>query len=203
MVKKIGIDPHRVEGVIDDRLKPEKDREIAVSRGAVDRDPVREKFRIRYYNDDLSRITLEKKAKQNGLCRKFSAPLSEEDCRAILSGEAPPPLEAESPLVRELLVKMKTELLRPRVLVSYTREPLVYPAGNVRVTFDSDIRTSLFTRRFLDRDIPDIPAADAPEKVILEVKYDAFLPEAIAALLQCGGIRVRAFSKYAAARRFG
>lgn len=74
---------------------------------------------------------------------------------------------------------MKTQRLRPRVLVSYVREPYVYAAGNVRVTFDSNIRTSLFQRDFLDGALPDIIATDAPGDIILEVKYDAFLPEII------------------------
>ena len=34
----------------------------------------REKFRIRYYNDDISYMTLEKKVKDNSLCRKYDAP---------------------------------------------------------------------------------------------------------------------------------
>ena len=74
---------------------------------------------------------------------------------------------------------MKTQQLRPRVLVSYVREPYVYAAGNVRVTFDSNIRTSLFQREFLNGTLPDIIATDAPGDIILEVKYDAFLPEII------------------------
>ena len=74
---------------------------------------------------------------------------------------------------------MKTQQLRPRVLVSYVREPYVYAAGNVRVTFDSNIRTSLFQREFLNGALPDIIATDAPGDIILEVKYDAFLPEVI------------------------
>ena len=57
---------------------------------------------------------------------------------------------------------MKTQQLRPRVLVSYVREPYVYAAGNVRVTFDSNIRTSLFQREFLNGALPDIIATDAP-----------------------------------------
>lgn len=36
----------------------------------------REKFRIRYYNDDFSFITLEKKMKHNDLCMKLNAPLT-------------------------------------------------------------------------------------------------------------------------------
>lgn len=177
-----------------------RDRALREKLGGVSE---REKFRLRYYNDALSRITLEKKMKKSGLCRKLSAPISAEDCRRVLEGEPAPIASYSEPLVRELLVKMRTELLRPRVLVSYVREPLVYPAGNVRVTFDSDIRTTLFHRRFLEAEVSDIAAAENPERVILEVKYDGFLPEAIAGLLQSGGIRVQAFSKYGTCRRFG
>ena len=106
-------------------------------------------------------------------------------------------------LVRELYCKMKTQQLRPRVLVSYVREPYVYGAGNVRVTFDSNIRTSLFRRDFADGAVPDISAADSPGAAILEVKFDAFLPEIIRSLLQTGTLRQQAFSKYGACRRFG
>lgn len=51
--------------------------------------------------------------------------------------------------------------------------------------------------------LPDIIATDAPGDIILEVKYDAFLPEVIRALLQTGALRQQAFSKYGACRRFG
>ncbi|MBO4281012.1 MAG: VTC domain-containing protein, partial [Lachnospiraceae bacterium] len=44
----------------------------------------REKFRIRYYNDDLSFITLEKKMKINNLCLKYDARITEEECRKLL-----------------------------------------------------------------------------------------------------------------------
>ena len=46
----------------------------------------REKFRIRYYNDDLSFITLEKKMKINDLCLKYDARITEEACRKIIMG---------------------------------------------------------------------------------------------------------------------
>ncbi len=163
----------------------------------------REKFRIRYYNDDLSFITLEKKIKHNDLCRKVDAPLTEADFRRILQSPGAWMLEHPEPLVRELYCKMKTQQLLPRVLVSYVREPYVYAAGNVRVTFDSHIRTSLFAREFAGGALPDISATDAPGDMILEVKYDAFLPEVIRCLLQSEELRTQAFSKYGACRRFG
>lgn len=165
--------------------------------------PKREKFRIRYYNDDLSFIALEKKIKHNDLCMKIDAPLTTEDYQRILDSPGPWMLEHPESLVRELYCKMKTQQLRPRVLVSYVREPYVYSVGNVRVTFDSSIRTSLFQRDFAGGIIPNISAADAPGDIILEVKFDAFLPEIIRCLLQSGELRQQAFSKYGACRRFG
>ena len=112
-------------------------------------------------------------------------------------------LEHPEPLVGELYCKMKLQQLRPRVLVSYVREPYIYRAGNVRVTFDSHIRTSLFECDFAVGTLPDISATDAPGDTILEVKFDAFLPEVIRGLLQVGTLRQQAFSKYGACRRFG
>ena len=112
-------------------------------------------------------------------------------------------LEHPQMLVRELYCKMQLQQLRPRVLVSYTREPYIYPAGNVRVTFDSDIRSSLFHRLEAGKSTPDIAAAESQEQRILEVKYDAFLPEFLSDLLQLNGLRQQAFSKYGACRRFG
>ena len=163
----------------------------------------REKFRIRYYNDDFSFITLEKKIKDNNLCLKYDAVISEEECRKILDGDLKFMKDHPEELVRELYAKMKYQRLRPRVLVSYVREPYIYKAGNVRVTFDSRIRTSLFQRKFLKNKVSDISATDTPQDMILEVKYDAFLPEIIQDLIQIRGVRQQAFSKYSMCRRFG
>lgn len=44
----------------------------------------REKFRIRYYNNDFSFITLEKKSKYNDLCQKESARISNEVCALMV-----------------------------------------------------------------------------------------------------------------------
>lgn len=163
----------------------------------------REKFRIRYYNDDLSFITLEKKIKYNSLCMKIDAVLSRQEYTALLQGDTGWMLAHPSGLVQELYCKMNSQQLRPRVLVSYVREPYVYAPGNVRVTFDSQIRSTLFHKGFLEDAIPDVEVADTPGDVVLEVKFDAFLPDIIQALLQTEEIRQQAYSKYVACRRFG
>ena len=163
----------------------------------------REKFRIRYYNDDFSFITLEKKMKIGCLCLKYDATITEEECRKILAGDTQFMIEHQSELVRELYAKMKYQRLKPRVLVSYVREPYIYAPGNVRITFDSQIRTSLYSQNFLTGDVNDISATDTPEDMLLEVKYDAFLPGVIQDMIQIKDVRQEAFSKYGACRRYG
>ena len=163
----------------------------------------REKFRIRYYNDDFSFITLEKKMKIDDLCLKYDATITEEECRKLLAGELAWMKDHPEGLVRELYAKMQYQRLKPRVLVSYVREPYIYRPGNVRVTFDSHIRTSLYHQEFLTKDVSDISATDTPQDMLVEIKYDAFLPQVIQDLIQMPGIRRQAFSKYGACRRFG
>lgn len=163
----------------------------------------REKFRIRFYNEDLSYITLEKKIKNKELCKKLDASLTKEEYQKILLQPGPWMAEHKEALVRELYYKMQIQQLRPRVFVSYQREAFIYEAGNVRVTFDFAIRSSLFQREFLKHPISDIPATEREAGMVMEVKYDAFLPEIIQCLLQAENLRQTAFSKYAVCRRFG
>lgn len=160
----------------------------------------REKFRIRYYNGDTTAIHLEKKSKLGGLGNKQSAGLSVPEVSAILQGDLSWMLDSGRPLVRELYNKICTQQLRPKTIVDYTREPYVYPAGNVRVTLDYDIRTGLRCTDFLHPGIT-IPAGDAP--IILEVKWDAFLPSVIRDAIQLEGRHTSAFSKYAQCRIYG
>lgn len=161
----------------------------------------REKFRIRYYNHDPSLIHLEKKSKWNGLGNKQVVELSQEEAQAIADGNLAWMRECDRPLVQELYVKMTLEGLRPKTIVDYVREPFVYAPGNVRVTLDYDIRTGLTCTDFLNPDCAMIPAGDAP--IILEVKWDAFLPGIIRDAVQLTGRHTAAFSKYAACRMYG
>ncbi|MDM8239304.1 polyphosphate polymerase domain-containing protein [Pseudoflavonifractor phocaeensis] len=161
----------------------------------------REKFRVRYYNGDLSQIFLEKKSKYSGLCRKEQARLNWEEVQVIARGDAFGLEGSEKPLVQELRFKMITQGLRPRTIVDYTRESFVYPPGNVRVTLDHHIRTALGDTDFLEPDCVTVPAGDAP--AILEVKWDQFLPSLIRDLVQVPRTHTSAFSKYAACRIYG
>lgn len=160
----------------------------------------REKFRIRFYNDDPSTLHLEKKVKYGGLGRKYACPMTAEQLTKMLDGDLSWMMETDYDLMRELYARMRNDLLRPKTIVSYHREPYIYGPGNVRVTFDYNIRSGICSRDMLSGNTLLVPAN--PDRVILEVKYDAFLPDIIRMILQEGTPRAQAFSKYAACRQF-
>ena len=174
------------------------DKALREKLDGVDR---REEFRIRYYDYDTSLIRLEKKSKRNGLGRKASVPLTAEEAGALAEGRWDWMPASGRDLVLELYSKMKSQGLRPRTIVDYTREAFVYAPGNVRVTLDYDIRTGLRCTDFLNPNCVTVPAGDAP--AILEVKWDAYLPAVIQDAVQLPGRRTGAFSKYAACRVYG
>lgn len=161
----------------------------------------REKFRIRCYDFNFDFIRLEKKVKKGGLGYKISAPLTYDQTEKIINGDLEWMKNSSEALIIELYEKMKTQGLRPKTLVDYTREPFVYSAGNVRVTLDYDIRTGLQNINLLDKNAVTIPAS--PGTCILEIKYDNFLPDIIRDIVQQPNREESAFSKYAACRRFG
>ncbi len=194
-------DPHAVNGRYQIRSLYFDTPGDKALRQKIDGVNLREKFRIRYYNLDPSVIHLEKKARRSGLVVKFSAPLSAEEAQRIVDGDLDWMLSCGRPLLQELCCKMRTQGLRPRTIVDYTREPYIYAPGNVRVTFDYNIRTGLGCTDFLNPDCITIPAGDAP--ILLEVKWDAFLPSIIRDAVQTGNLRASAFSKYAQCRIYG
>lgn len=194
-------DPHAVNGRYEIRSLYFDDPTDRALREKLNGVSVREKFRLRYYNGDTALIHLEKKSKFGGLGSKQSASVTAAQAQALVDGELGWMLEQSDPLLRELYCKMKNHRLRPKTIVDYTREPFIYAPGNVRVTLDYNIRTGLGCTDFLDSECVTIPAGDAP--VILEVKWDAFLPQIIRDAVQLRGRRTSAFSKYAACRIYG
>ena len=194
-------DPHAVGGKYLIRSLYFDNPDDKALREKVDGVNMREKFRIRYYNGDPSVIHLEKKSKLNGLGTKYSASLTGEEAQAIVDGDLDWMMDSGRPLVQELYCKMRYQRLRPKTIVDYTREPFIYRPGNVRVTFDYNIRTGMSCTDFLNPKCITIPAGDSP--ILLEVKWDEYLPEIIRAAVQTPGRRESAFSKYAQCRIYG
>jgi hypothetical protein len=159
----------------------------------------REKFRIRFYNNDTSFIRIEKKAKINGLCTKQSTKVTRDECEALFKGDIEWLKARNDPLLYELYLKMNYQQLKPKVIVDYTREAYIYEAGNVRLTFDSNIRTGLNSLDFFN---PELQMIKTGESIIFEIKYDNFIPEFICRMIRSEHRQVTAFSKYAVSRLY-
>ena len=160
----------------------------------------REKFRIRYYNDDLSFIRLEKKIKINRVNAKFSTMLTKEEVAKILAGDMEFLLDSDDELKIEFYSKIKGQLLQPKTIVTYEREAFLYIPGTVRITIDRNLRTTLNPQHFLD---PETTHMDVERSyTIFEVKYDEFLPEIVKLAIHIPNRQARENSKYALSRRF-
>lgn len=155
----------------------------------------RNKYRIRVYNCSDQTIKLERKTKVANYIHKDSAPLSREEYERILNGEYSFLLTSDRPLCREFYYECTAHLMRPRVIVDYEREPLVFRYGDVRVTFDSHVRAALLYADIFDPDLPALETLD-PGVLIMEVKFTEFLPQMIKEIIPPSAHHFMAISKY-------
>ena len=160
----------------------------------------RRKFRIRYYNEDLSYIMLECKMKRDNVGCKLQERLTDEELRRILDRDIAWMASSGRSLLVALYVEMKTRGLRPKCVVEYMRVPFVYGPGNVRVTIDWNIRTGP-PAQFMDPRGLTLPVEGYP--MLLEVKWDEYLPGIIRRAVALKSRNPGAFSKYAACRMYG
>jgi hypothetical protein len=159
----------------------------------------RKKFRIRIYNDNKNLIKLEKKSKIDNYTSKEVHEITCDDYYKILQGDNSFLLDSSYKLLREFYIECITKLLKPKIIVEYDREAYVCQAGNVRITFDNNLSASsshdilnnkIITKRIFNKPI-----------VIMEVKYDSFLPSYVRNLIQLCNHDISAISKYTICRK--
>jgi len=161
----------------------------------------REKYRIRIYNQNPEIISLELKGKENGKNQKQICRMSARQCRNIIDGKLPDINESGDPLMKKFCIEYKTRLLRPKIIVDYTRKAFIHSNGNVRITFDKYISSSADFKGFFEKSITKIPVMPTGQH-ILEVKYDEFLPGFIFKQLNLQTLDQTAFSKYYICRQY-
>lgn len=161
----------------------------------------RRKTRIRIYNFSEVPIRLESKEKVGGYIRKQSIMLARDMCDALLVGDPRCLLGTNEPLGPQVYALMRTQLLKPTVIVDYVREAYIHPLEDVRVTFDKDLRTGLAAQALFDPGLRTIPIFSGGE-VIMEIKFNRYLPSYIASLVQVERAARMALSKYVLCRQY-
>ncbi|MBD5469675.1 MAG: polyphosphate polymerase domain-containing protein [Lachnospiraceae bacterium] len=160
----------------------------------------REKFRIRLYDGNVSFMKLERKQKVHGMTKKHSCPVTKAQCLVMLKGHIVDIKALDNPVYRKFCIEQQVKLLKPKIIVEYDRVPYVYREGNVRVTFDMNIRSGMYVNQFLNEKIISVPVMPSGFHV-LEVKFDEFLPDSIRQAIQIDGLRQTAYSKYCICRK--
>ena len=154
----------------------------------------RRKYRIRIYDCSDDVIKFEIKDKFDSYISKKSSIITRDQCESILKGDFGFVSDmilhnrqtAESEKNRALrmgCIDCACKILRPQVIVDYDREVFICDEGNVRMTFDMNLRAGQGTGSIFDPHLPTVPAYENG-KMILEVKYDDYLPQFIRRMLR-------------------
>lgn len=156
----------------------------------------RRKFRIRAYDLDPSLISLESKHKDDAYVSKLSRRLTDEQYRALLECDCGfmADCDSDEDAFGEFYRADLLTRLRPRVIVDYRRQALISRFGNVRITFDKQLSACFNT---MDMFAPDAQYTQVlGGDIILEVKFDSYIPESIQAALQGLNAPQQSVSKY-------
>lgn len=144
---------------------------------------IRHKYRLRYY-DDITDVKLERKSKIHQMTQKVSYRMNGHE---------------DSELLNEFQFLTKHDILRPTSLVRYERMAYIHTVGDLRVTFDLNVRGS---SKHLDLETNDhlLSSLLNHNEVIMEVKFNGVLPDFIASLLESGHQMALSSSKYVYSR---
>lgn len=155
----------------------------------------RYKLRIRMYNRSINDIKLECKYKEMGNTKKVYCKINKKLCDKLLNGEQLCYSECNNQVLRKLYIEQKINNFVPKIIIEYDRLAFAEKTGNVRITFDTNIRTSRYLNRFYESNIYARPLLE-PNIDILEIKYDELLPDYIKRIVDNGQLSKTSFSKY-------
>lgn len=155
----------------------------------------RSKYRIRIYNHSEKTVHLEKKVKSGQYNRKLTASLTKNQFYDILQGNYEFLLKSPNNILQVFYHECMSNFMRPRVVVDYEREPYTIEAGDVRITFDKNVRAGLEGFDIFDVGMSTTETLD-PGLMIMEVKFTEFLPNVVQRILPSHAAEYIAVSKY-------
>lgn len=159
----------------------------------------RKKIRLRIYDFNQKKVKLEIKNKYSSYMLKETASISRDDCIELINGNTEVLLKYNDEVLRKAYYFMIKDYYKPAVIVDYEREAYTYPIQNIRITFDKNIRASIGDFDIFKHDINTASVFNEPT-MILEVKYNRFLPSFIKDILSSVGASSSSISKYCKGR---
>jgi len=160
----------------------------------------RKKYRVRIYNIEDKIIRLERKSRYGEYVNKIGATLSKEQYAMLCEGEVDFMRGSDVQLFRDFYLDNASAKLSPTVIVDYVREAYVFPISDVRITFDKRLCSSVNSLDIFDKQLVTASVVKEP-MLIMEVKYNQFLPQHINDLLNIESHNRSAISKYVLCRQ--
>ena len=159
----------------------------------------RKKYRLRIYDFNSDKVKLEIKNKINEQILKETAFISKKDAIEVQNENYEVLLKYKDPVLNKIYCEFKREIYKPVVIVEYTREAFNFPLNNIRITFDKDIKVGSNNLDIFDKDILMTPSLKRGT-LVLEVKYNKFLPLWVKQIIQIPRFERSAISKYCIGR---
>jgi hypothetical protein len=159
----------------------------------------RKKLRIRIYNKSDKVIKLERKYRYGEYICKESVSLTKEEYQKILGFDYEFLREKEGHLYRDFYLYLRSEKLSPKVIVDYTREAYAASESDVRITFDKELSCAtnsidIFNSNLVTGEVLKFPL------LIMEVKFNEYIPTYIHKLINLDSHNRSAISKYVICR---
>lgn len=161
----------------------------------IDGNSFRDKYRIRIYNHSFDTIKLEVKSKRYNRVYKRSSLITFDQMQRLLQGNSIEHGNSLADPATLFHIAISERRLSPKVIVAYERKAYVYEPGNIRITFDRNIRASNQIELFGNSKIT-YDHFRQENDAVLEVKYDEFMPGFISQMLETGNMRQTSYSKY-------
>ena len=130
---------------------------------------------------------------------KQDCKLNKKNLEYLLKGEFNK-IKFKDELLSKFIIDSKLYKLKPSVIVDYARLAYIYPYSEVRITFDSLIKSGKYDD-FINRDIVRVDCLES-DQIVLEVKYNEMLPEHIQTILNQYNLTLGSLSKFALCEEF-
>lgn len=159
----------------------------------------RTKYRIRQYDVQSNHVKFEIKAKRNDIIEKRTASIKRKDLTSLMQGEYDCLLAYNNDVLSTIYRRFKRDYFRPVVIVQYYRQAYLMDFNHIRVTFDSHLKKGSDVLDFDHRE-PFMTPVLEKNHVVLEIKYNHFLPKWLAELFEIARYTRCASSKYCLSR---
>lgn len=159
----------------------------------------RDKYRLRIYEFNQNWAKLERKRKVNNYVEKDTIILTREDAYNTIGGRYQKLLDTGDPNAETIYFDLKRSYKKPVVIIDYLRDAYMLDYNNIRITFDKNIRYNDTDLDIYNPDLTTIPI-QKEHIIIMEIKFNNFLPDWFVKQLTLDSATYSAISKYCQSR---